>query len=153
MSHVNCLHVKVFPEICSFSTSLDSSQVSSVISSLSSGFILLNVFSLFMIFNTVEYLLLHSWHSLGFHDIVLFSLQLQWMILPCFLCWLFSLLPWPNCGFSSHLLSWPSDPHLYLFHRILNINSEHPYILTPIASPNAAQWKNSIFIHLYMENI
>lgn len=47
--------------------------MSPLISNLSSGFILLNVFiSLFMTFDTVQYLLLHSWPSLGFQDIVPF---------------------------------------------------------------------------------
>lgn len=99
-----------------------------MISSLSSGFMLLNVFSLFMTFDTIEYLLLHSWPSLGFHDIVLLCSSTSVNSSSLFAFWLPSLLPWSNCFHQSYCLGLllffiytiPSSPFQWIF---LNIDS------------------------------
>ena len=80
------------------------SQASLMISNLSSGFMLLNVFSLFLTFDSVEYLLLHSWPSLGFHDIVLLCSSTSMNSSSLFPCWLPALLPWSNCFHQSYCL-------------------------------------------------
>lgn len=155
-THISCLYVLVhiFPEICSYlfhftESFLKCHQRSSIhqVQSLPS----FHPLDLFMAFDNVEHLLLYSWTSLGFHEIILFCSPA--LRNDSSLASLLTLLP-PSMTKSwcpPKLLSRSALLHLYLFYLL--IFNEHPYINTPISNPNAAHSRNSILIQPSVKHI